>query len=68
MLLSKRKFTTDPDFRFWHFFGLFVAKKTAKIDQNETFQNPNCLMKFSEIWYIDAFQQKKIQKKSPGVF
>ena len=27
-------------------------------------QNPNRLMKFSEIWYVDALQQKKCYKKT----
>ena len=30
----------------------------------ENFQNPKCLIKFSEIWYVDAFQQKKCYKKN----
>ena len=29
----------------------------------ENWQNPNLLMKFSEIWYVDAFQQKNATKK-----
>ena len=27
-------------------------------------KNPNRLMKFSEIWYVDASQQKKILQKT----
>ena len=46
---------------FWPFFD----KKTAKIDQNEeTWQNPPRLMKFSELWYVEASQQTKCYKKS----
>ena len=30
----------------------------------ENLQNPNCLIKFSKIWYVDAFQQKKCYKKT----
>jgi len=26
----------------------------------ENWQNPNRLIKFSEIWYVDAFQQNKM--------
>ena len=45
------------------FFGLFVGQKTAKIDQNEeNWQNQNCLIKFSEIWYVNASQKKMLQK------
>ena len=53
---------------FFFHFGLFwpyFNQKTAKIDQNEeNWQNPNRLMKFSEIWYVDASQQtnKMLQK------
>ena len=45
---------------FWPFFG----NKTAKIVKNvENWQNPNRLMKFSEIWYVDASKQNKMLKK-----
>ena len=38
------------------FFGLFLAKKQSKLTNNEVnCQNPNCLMKFTEIWYVGAF-------------
>jgi len=30
----------------------------TKIEEN--WQNPNCIMKISEIWYIDASQQNKM--------
>ena len=47
------------------FFWLFFNQKTAKIDKNEeNWQNPNRLMKFSEIWYLDASQQQKCYKKT----
>ena len=53
MPFSKRKFTTESD------FGLFLQKR-AKIDKNEeNWQNPNRLMKLSEIWYVYATQQAK---------
>ena len=42
------------------FFGRFLTKKQPKLTKNEeNWQNPNRLMKFSEIWYVDAFQQTK---------
>ena len=41
-------------------FGRFLTKKQPKLTKNEkNWQNPNRLKKFSEIWYVDAFQQKK---------
>ena len=46
---------------FWitAFFGRFLTKKQPKLTKNEEdWQNPNRLMTFSEIWYVDAFQQK----------
>ena len=44
---------------FWPFFN----QKTAKIDKNEeNWQFPNRSMKFYEIWYVDASQQKKCYK------
>ena len=49
-------------FFFWisAFFGRFLTKKQPKLTKNEEdWQNPNRLMTFSEIWYVDAFQQKK---------
>ena len=51
---------------FWisAFFNRYLTKKTAKIDKNEeNWQNLNRSMKFSEIWYVDASQQKKCFKK-----
>ena len=54
-------------FFFWIlvFFGRFLTKKQAKLTKNEeNCQNPNILMKFSEIWYVDASQQKKCYSKT----
>ena len=46
---------------FWSFFN----QKTAIIDKNEeNWQIPNRLMKFSEIWYVDASQQNKMLQKN----
>ena len=45
------------------FFGLFLVKKQPKLIKNkENWQNPNRLIKNSEIWYVNASQQKKIRK------
>ena len=42
------------------FFGCFLTKKQPKLTKNEeNWQNPNHLMKFSEIWFVDASQQTK---------
>ena len=44
-------------------FGRFLTKKQPKLTKNEeNWQNPNRLMKFSEIWYLDASQQKNATK------
>ena len=43
---------------FWisAFFNRYLTKKQPKLTKNEeNWQNPNRLMKFSEIWYVDAF-------------
>ena len=50
---------------FWLFFGHFLAKKQPNLTKNEeNCQNPNCLIKFSEIWYVDASQQNKVLQKN----
>ena len=51
-------------FSIFAFFGLFLTKKGQIDKDEENWQNPNRLMKFSEIWYVDASQQKKSYKKS----
>ena len=51
-------------FRF-RIFGLFWQKKQPKLTKNEeNWQNPNRLITFYEIWYVNASQQKKIQQKN----
>ena len=51
-------------FGFWPFLGRFLTKKHPKLTKNEeSWQNPNRLMKFSEIRYVDASQQKKMLQK-----
>ena len=47
-------------FFFWisAFFGRFLTKKQPKLTKKEeNRQNLNRLIKFSEIWYVDAFQK-----------
>ena len=40
------------------FFGRFLTKEQPKLTKNEeSWQNPNRLMKFFEILYVDASQQ-----------
>ena len=60
---QQRKCYKKTNFRFQPFL-LFLTKKQPKLDKNEeNWQNPNRLMKFSEIWYVDASQQKKMLQK-----
>ena len=62
MLPTKNKLNKNIDFRFLHFW-LFFKKKQLELTRNEeNCHNPNRLVKFSEIWYEDASQQKKIQQ------
>ena len=52
---------------FWisAFLGRFLNKKQPKMTKNEeVWQNPNHLMKFSEIWYVDDSQQKKMPQRN----
>ena len=58
MLPNKRKY-----YNFFLEFGLFwpfFNQKTLKNEEN--WQNPNHSVKFSKIWYIDAYQKKMLQK------
>ena len=46
--------------------GLFwpiLTKKQPKKQPKKYWQNPNRMMKFSEIWYVDASQQNKMLHK-----
>ena len=64
MLLNKTK-CYKKLFCISAFFGRFSTKKQQKLTKNEeNWQNPNHLMKFSEIWYVDASQQRKCYKKT----
>ena len=52
---------------FWisALFGRFLTKKQPKLTKNEeNWQNPNRLMKFSKIWYVDASQQTKMLQRN----
>ena len=56
---------------FWisAFFDRFLTKKQPKLTKNEeNWQNLNRLMKFSEIWYVDASHQMKITSKPDFFF
>ena len=64
MLPNKTKNAIKNLFSISALFGLFYQKR-AKIDQKlRKFAKSNCLIKFSEIWYVNASQQKKIQQKN----
>jgi hypothetical protein len=41
-------------------FGLFWPFLNQKTANKKEQKNPNILMKFSEIWYVDASQQNKM--------
>ena len=49
---------------FWPFF----TQKTATKKLKKNCQNPNRLMNFFEIWYVDVSQQRKCYKKTFFVF
>ena len=57
---SQQKNATIFFFLIPAFFGRFLTKNQPKLTKNdENGQNVNRLMKFSEIWYVDATHQKK---------
>ena len=61
MYPNKIKFNNKKMFLFWQ----FLAKKQTKLNKNEeNWQNPNCLIKFSEIWYVDTSQQKEMRQEN----
>ena len=43
--------------------SFFTKKQLKLIKKEENSPNSNRLIKFSEIWYVDAFQLKKIQQQ-----
>ena len=48
---------------FW-ISAFLLTKKQLKLTKNEeNWQNPNRLIKISEIWYVDASQQNKLLQK-----
>ena len=61
MLLNKKNATK----KLFLDFGRYLTKKQPKLTKNEeNWQNPNRLMKLSEIWYVDASQQNKMLQKN----
>ena len=54
----------EAKFSILAFFGLSGPFSTFLVKNEENCQNPNSLMKFSGIWYVDASQQKKCYKKT----
>ena len=62
---SQQKTATKRLFWVPAFSGRFLTKKQPKSTKNEeNWQNPNRLMKFSESWYVDASQQNKMLQKT----
>ena len=62
---TKENATKKNFFSFLAFFGLFLTKKKSKLTKiEENWLDQNCFMKFSKIWYVNAFQQKKIIQKN----
>ena len=57
---------TKKRFLFLHLLVFFCYQKLRLFLTNneENLQNPNHLMKFSEIWYVDASQQQKCYKET----
>ena len=63
MPFNKTKCYKKTFFGFRPFFCRFLTKKQPKLTKNEeNWQNSKRLMKFSEIWYVDASQQKNATK------
>ena len=63
-MLPNKKNATKNFFWISAFFGRFLTKIQPKLTINEeNWQNPNRLMKFFEILYVDASQQKNATKK-----
>ena len=59
---QQKKTLQKTFFRFRHFWPFLVKKQPKLTNNEENLQNPKCLMKFSEIWYVDDSQQKNITK------
>ena len=63
MLLNKTKCLNNFFLDFGLFWPFFNQKQPKLTKNEENWQNPNCLMKFSEIWYVDASHQIKMLQK-----
>ena len=64
MLPNKRKYWKKTFSRFCNLL-VFLVKKQPKLTKNkENWQNQNCVMKFSKIWYVDVSQQNKMLQKN----
>ena len=64
-MLSNKKNATKKLFLDFGLFDFFLTKKQPKLTKNEeNWQNPNCSMKFFEIWYVDTSLQKKMLQKN----
>ena len=62
---SQQKNATKNFFLDFGLFCRFLTKKQPKLTKNEeSLQNLNRLMKFSEIWYVYASQQNKMLQKN----
>ena len=62
-MLPNKKNATNFFYLDFDFFWPFFNQKQPKLTKNEeNWQNLNCLMKFSGIWYVDASQQKNATK------
>ena len=61
---QQRKCYKETFFWISAFFGRFLTKRQPKKQPKKIWQNPNRLMKFSEIWYVDASQQNKMLQKN----
>ena len=65
MLPNNKKNATKILFLDFGLFWPFFIKKQPKLTKNEeNWQNAKRLMKFSEIWYVDASQQNKMLQKT----
>ena len=61
-MLPNKKNATKKLFLDFGLLWPFFNQKTAKKKIKKKWPNPNHLMKFSEIWYVDASQQRKCYK------
>ena len=64
MPLSTWKFTTELDFLFCFFSGFFGQKNSQNWPKVKKIGKIQTVWKNSEIWYVNASQQKKIQQKT----